>query len=311
MTAALPLFGHDAAEAAFLSAQASGRLHHAWLIEGPSGIGKARLASRIAAYLLGARGPAGALMDAAADDPVMRAFLSGSHPDVSIQRRELNDKGKLSQDISVEQIRKLTQFFSMKPALGGWRIGLVDAIDEVNRAGANALLKTLEEPPAQSLLLLVNHRSQPILPTIRSRCRLLHLSILSEDECAKALAAAGAPVEAAALARGRPGLGLRLSSPSAAQAASAARVLIKAMPRPADKIVTAALNAAADSPEAEIAFRDEILDWVSRRAETEPKAAKVWLALARVAGEGETLNMDGAQMASKLIAGLHDAAGDR
>lgn len=311
MRVALPLFGHAVAEAAFLDAQASGRLHHAWLIEGPSGIGKARLASRIAAYLLGARGPAGAPMDAAADDPVMRAFLSGSHPDVSIQRRELNDKGKLSQDISVDQIRKLTHFFSMKPALGGWRIGIIDAIDEVNRAGANALLKTLEEPPAQSLLLLVNHRSQPILPTIRSRCRLLQLSVLSEDDCAKALEAAGAPAEAAALARGRPGLGLRLASPSAARAASAARALIKAMPRPADKVVTAALSAASDSPEAEIAFRDEILGWVSRRAQTEPKAAKVWLTLARVAGEGETLNMDGAQMASKLIAGLHDAAEDR
>lgn len=305
MTAALPLFGHGAAEAAFLAAKASGRLHHAWLIEGPSGIGKARLAMRIAANLLGAP------MDAPADHPVMRAFLSGSHPDVSIQRRELNDKGKLTQDINVEQIRQLTQFFTMKPALGGWRIGIIDAIDEVNRAGANALLKTLEEPPAQSLLLLVNHRSQPILPTIRSRCRLLQLSMLSDEDCAKALHAAGAPAEASELARGRPGLGLSLSTPSATQAVSAARALIKAMPRPADKIVTAALSAASDSPEAEIAFRDEILSWVSRRAETEPRAAKAWLALARISGEGETLNMDGAQLVSKIIAGLHEAAGDK
>lgn len=311
MSSALPLFGHEAAEAAFLAAHGSGRLHHAWLIEGPSGIGKARLASRLAAYLLGARGPDGAPLDAGPDDPVMRAFLSGSHPDVSSQRRELNDKGKLSQDISVEQIRKLTHFFSMKPALGGWRIGVIDAIDEVNRAGANALLKTLEEPPAQSLLLLVNHRSQPILPTIRSRCRLLQLSVLSDGDCAKALEAAGAPPEAISLARGRPGLGLRLSSPSAISAAGAARALIKAMPRPSDKLVSAALGAASDSPEAELAFRDEVLSWVSQRAETEPRAARTWLSLARISGEGETLNMDGAQLASKLIAGLYDAAGDR
>lgn len=311
MSVALPLFGHQAAEGAFLAAHASGRLHHAWLIEGPSGIGKARLAMRMAAFLLGARGPGDAPLDAPADDPVMRAFLSGSHPDVSIQRRELNDKGKPSQDISVEQIRQLTHFFTMKPALGGWRIGIIDAIDEVNRAGANALLKTLEEPPEKSLLFLINHRSQPILPTIRSRCRLLQLSVLGDDLCAKALSAAGAPPEAAALAHGRPGLGLRLSSPSATNAASAAKALIKAMPKPGDKVITAALAAASNSPEAEIAFRDEILDWISRRAETDPVAAKAWLALARIAGEGETLNMDGAQLASKLIAGLHEAAGDR
>lgn len=308
MTPALPLFGHDIAEASFLSAYRSGRLHHAWLIEGPSGIGKARLAERIAAYLLGARGPAASPFDAPADDPVMRAILAGNHPDMSVQRRQLNDKGKLTQDITVEQIRQMTQFFSMKPAMGGWRIGIVDAIDEANRNSANALLKTLEEPPAQSILLLVNHRSKPILPTIRSRCRVLQLSVLTGQDCARALAAAGASDDAAKLARGRPGLGLRLASPSAINAASAARTLIKAMPRPADKIVTAALAAASDGPEAGLAFRDEILDWIARTAETEPRAAKVWLGLARLSGDAETLNMDAAQVTSKIIAAMHDAA---
>ncbi|PKP83527.1 MAG: DNA polymerase III subunit delta' [Alphaproteobacteria bacterium HGW-Alphaproteobacteria-18] len=308
MTPALPLFGHDGAEASFLSAYRSGRLHHAWLIEGPSGIGKARLAERIAAYLLGARGPASSPFDAPADDPVMRAILAGNHPDMSVQRRQLNDKGKLTQDITVEQIRQMTQFFSMKPAMRGWRVGIVDAIDEANRNSANALLKTLEEPPAQSILLLVNHRSKPILPTIRSRCRVLQLSVLTDKDCLRALEAAGAPNDAARLARGRPGLGLRLASPAAVNAASAARALIKAMPKPADKLVTAALTAASDGPEAGLAFRDEILDWVARTAETEPRAAKVWLGLARLSGDAETLNMDTAQVASKIIAAMHDAA---
>ena len=308
MSAALPLYGHEAAEASFLSAYRSGRLHHAWLIEGPSGIGKARLAERIGAYLLGARGPSAAPLDAPADDSVMRAVLAGSHPDMTVQRRELNDKGKLAQDITVEQIRQLTHHFEMKPALGGWRVGIVDAIDEANRNAANALLKTLEEPPPQSILLLVNHRSKPILPTIRSRCRVLQLSVLSEENCAHALELAGAPAAANALARGRPGLGLRLSSPSAMNAASAARALIKAMPKPPDKIVTAALTAASDGPEAELAFRDEVLDWVAKRAESEPRAAKAWLELARLSGDAETLNMDAAQVASKIIAALHEAA---
>ncbi|MBY9067616.1 DNA polymerase III subunit delta' [Hyphomonas sp. WL0036] len=308
MSVALPLYGHGAAEASFLSALRSGRLHHAWLIEGPSGIGKARLAERIAAYLLGARGPASSPFDASTDDPVMRILLAGSHPDMNVQRRELNDKGKLAQDINVEQIRQMTHFFSMKPAMGGWRVGIIDSIDEANRNSANALLKTLEEPPPQSLLLLVNHRSRPILPTIRSRCRVLHLSVLSDEDCENALNAAGAPEDARKLAKGRPGLGLRLSSPSAANAASAARALIKGMPKPSDKQITAALGAASDGPEAAIAFRDEILDWVAEKAEREPAAAKVWLAMARLSGDAETLNMDAAQVASKMIAALNDAA---
>lgn len=308
MSAVLPLLGHEAAEASFLSAYRSGRLHHAWLIEGPSGIGKARLAERIGAYLLGARGPSSAPFDAQADDAVMRAILAGSHPDMTLQRRELNDKGKLAQDITVDQIRDLTHHFEMKPALGGWRVGIVDAIDEANRNAANALLKTLEEPPPQSILLLINHRTKPILPTIRSRCRVLQLSVLSEENCARALEAAGAPAAANALARGRPGLGLRLSSPSAMNAASAARALIKAMPKPSDKIVAAALSAASDGPEAELAFRDEVLEWVALRAESEPRAAKAWLGLARLSGDAETLNMDAAQLASKIIAAMHEAA---
>lgn len=311
MSPALPLFGHEAAEAAFLSAYRSGRLHHAWLIEGPSGIGKARLAERIAAYLLGARGPASAPFDAPAEDAVMRAILASNHPDMNVQRRELNDKGKLAQDITVEQIRQVSHFFSMKPAMGGWRVGIVDAIDEANRSSANALLKTLEEPPAQSILLLVNHRSRPILPTIRSRCRVLQLSVLSDADCQRALEAAGAPRDAGSLARGRPGLGVRLSSASAMNAASAARALIKAMPRPSDKLITSALSAASDGPEAELAFRDEVLDWVAGRAEKEPRAAKAWLSLARLSGEAETLNMDAAQVASKIIAAMHEAAGGK
>lgn len=311
MSAALPLFGHAAAEAAFLSAQRSGRLHHAWLIEGPSGIGKARLAERIAAYLLGARGPEAAPFDATADDPVMRAILAGNHPDMNVQRRELNDKGKLAQDITVEQIRQVSQFFSMKPAMGGWRVGIVDAIDEANRNSANALLKTLEEPPAQSILLLINHRSRPILPTIRSRCRVIQLSVLTEADCDLALEAAGAPREASKLARGRPGLGIRLSAPGAMTAASAARELIKAMPRPSDKQISSALNAASNGAEAELAFRDEVLEWVAMRAEKDPRAAKVWLGLAKLSGDAETLNMDAAQVASKIIAAMQEAAATR
>lgn len=303
-----PLFGHGAAERRFLDAHAQTRLHHAWLIEGPEGIGKARFAQRLAAFLLGARGAAGNPLDADEADPVWRACSSGSHPDLRLIHRELNDKGKLSQDISVDQIRALTEFFTMKPALGGWRIGIVDAIDETNKSGANALLKTLEEPPPKCVLFLINHGREPILPTIRSRCRVLRLSVLGEEDCKKALDAAGAPAQAARVAKGRPGKGIRLSSAPALAAVDAARALLRSAPAFNEKLAVAALSAAAADEASMEAFRSELLDWLADRAETDPSAAKLWLRQARLAGDAEQLNMDAAQVASKLVAGLYELA---
>lgn len=303
-----PLFGHGAAERRFLDAHAQTRLHHAWLIEGPEGIGKARFAQRLAAFLLGARGAAGNPLDADEADPVWRACSSGSHPDLRLIHRELNDKGKLSQDISVDQIRALTEFFTMKPALGGWRIGIVDAIDETNKSGANALLKTLEEPPPKCVLFLINHGREPILPTIRSRCRVLRLSVLAEEDCKKALDAAGAPAQAARVAKGRPGKGIRLSSAPALAAVDAARALLRSAPAFNEKLAVAALSAAAADEASMEAFRSELLDWLADRAETDPSAAKLWLKQARLAGDAEQLNMDAAQVASKLVAGLYELA---
>jgi len=303
-----PLFGHGAAERRFLDAHAQTRLHHAWLIEGPEGIGKARFAQRLAAFLLGARGTAGNPLDADEADPVWRACSSGSHPDLRLIHRELNDKGKLSQDISVDQIRALTEFFTMKPALGGWRIGIVDAIDETNKSGANALLKTLEEPPPKCVLFLINHGREPILPTIRSRCRVLRLSVLAEEDCKKALDAAGAPAQAARVAKGRPGKGIRLSSAPALAAVDAARALLRSAPAFNEKLAVAALSAAAADEASMEAFRSELLDWLADRAETDPSAAKLWLKQARLAGDAEQLNMDAAQVASKLVAGLYELA---
>ena len=308
MATGWPLFGHGVAERRFLDAHARTRLHHAWLIEGPEGIGKARFAQRLAAFLLGARGPAENPLDADETDPVWRACSSGGHPDLRLIHRELNDKGKLTQDISVDQIRALTEFFTMKPALGGWRIGIIDAIDETNKSGANALLKTLEEPPPKCVLFLINHGREPILPTIRSRCRVLRLSALSEDDCKKALEAAGAPAQAARVAKGRPGKGIRLSSAPALAAVDAARALLRSAPNFSEKLAVAALSAAAADDASMEAFRSELFDWLAERAETDPAAAKLWLKQARLTGDAEQLNMDTAQDVSKLVAGLYELA---
>ena len=242
MSIAWPLYGHDTAEASFLASATTGKLHHGWLIEGPSGIGKATMANRLAAYMLGARGREAAPLDADSSDPVARTCLTGAHPDLRVVHRELNDKGKLRQDISVDQVRELIQFFSLKPAQGGWRVGIIDSLDELNRNGANALLKTLEEPPEHSILFLVNHGTTPILPTIRSRCRVLRVSALGDEDTKRALETATAPAEAASLSKGRPGLGVQLSTPAGLAASHAAKVLLRSLPRPNDGLVTDALS---------------------------------------------------------------------
>jgi len=214
------LEGHEIALAEWAAAMESGRMHHGWLLQGPRGIGKAHLALRMAAGALGV--PTGQTVH-----PVADLIAAGSHPDLRVVRIPVDDKGKSKSDIPVDSIRELSRFFNMSPAMGGWRIAIIDALGDLNRNGANALLKTLEEPPARCLLLLVSHDGGSVLPTIRSRCRVLRLSPLNEPQAAAVLTANGVTgadaKEALSLAPGRPGLALSLSSPEGLEAAKAAR----------------------------------------------------------------------------------------
>ena len=305
MTSAWPLIGHVKAEQDFVSAMARDKLHHGWLIEGPSGIGKSLLAMRLAAHLLGARGSTETPMDVSAHDPVAQKMLSAAHPDFRRVVRERNERDKLRQDITVDQIRDLTHFFSLKPALGGWRVGMIDALDELNANGANALLKTLEEPPRSSVLFLINHGSKPILPTIRSRCRVLRLQRLNDEDTRAVLEQQDGPTEAVALSRGRPGHGLQLATPAGLSAASTARALVKSLPQQNDSLMADALQTASADRTALDAFLNEILVLVGQQAEENPSAAKTWLELSHIAGEARELNMEPAQTASKLIAALY------
>ncbi|MZR12644.1 DNA polymerase III subunit delta' [Maritimibacter sp. DP07] len=196
------LVGQDAAERAFLTAFNSDRLHHAWLITGPRGVGKATLAWRIARFLLatppaGEDGlfgapPAPETLDIDPEHPVMRRSMQLAEPGLFLLRRGPNDKGdKLSADIRVNEVRKLRDFFGLSASGGGRRVVIVDAADEMNTQAANALLKMLEEPPRGAVLLLVSHQPSRLLPTIRSRCRELRLTPLAPPELAQALDAAG------------------------------------------------------------------------------------------------------------------------
>jgi DNA polymerase III subunit delta' len=198
------LVGHDAAEAAFLDAWSAGRLHHAWLITGPQGVGKATLAWRIARFLLATppagggglfgEAPAPSTLDIDPDHPVARRLRALSEPGLFLLRRGPNDKGdRLSGDIRVNEVRRLKAFFGLTAGDDGRRVVIVDAADEMNTAAANALLKLLEEPPAGAVLLLISHQPSRLLPTIRSRCRELRLSPLAAPDLARALDAAGAP----------------------------------------------------------------------------------------------------------------------
>ena len=164
-------------------------MHHAWLFTGPEGIGKATLAFRFARRLLAGQ----AAMETLALDPahpVFRRVVAGGHADMMTVERMVNEKTqRLKRDIAIEDIRKINGFLALTPAEGGWRVVIVDGAEDLNAASANGLLKILEEPPPRAVLILVCSAPGRLPPTIRSRCRHLRLSPLSDDVVAHLLAA--------------------------------------------------------------------------------------------------------------------------
>ncbi|TCS64368.1 DNA polymerase III subunit delta' [Varunaivibrio sulfuroxidans] len=211
------LIGHDAPEAALLEAYNTKRLHHAWLFCGPRGIGKATLAYRFARFLLVHGGEQGGKQKSAAaqggteglfaptppsppgaptahaskhnslsvpdDDPIGRRVKAGGHGDLlTIERRRDERSGKLKSEIVVDDVRAISHFMALTTSEGGWRVAIIDSADDMNTASANAVLKILEEPPNNSLLILISHNPGRLLPTIRSRCRKVGLSPLKEDQ---------------------------------------------------------------------------------------------------------------------------------
>jgi DNA polymerase-3 subunit delta' len=179
------ILGQDKALAQFASAWSTRRLHHAWLLAGPRGVGKASFAHAAARRVLAeAAGPRVDLPGIDTDDehPIVKLVEAGSHPDMRRLERLLNEKtGNLNRNITVAQVRQLGEFLSLSAALSPWRVVIVDTVDELETSGANALLKMLEEPPPNSLFFLVSHAPGRLLPTIRSRCRRLDFSTLSDD----------------------------------------------------------------------------------------------------------------------------------
>ncbi len=224
----LALFGQAEVEAEFLSAIQQGRMHHAWLLTGPRGVGKATIAWRMARFLLaGGAAPqeAGlfgeapsppASLDISPDHPVAHRIAALSEPGCLLIRRAWDrDRKRLKAQITVDEVRRLNEFFGLSATEGGHRVVIVDSADEMNPSAANALLKVLEEPPKRAVLILVSHQPARLLPTIRSRCRTLRLSELAPEDLQTAVEQAGItlenPVAVSQLAHGSVGEAIRLT----------------------------------------------------------------------------------------------------
>lgn len=209
-----PVYGHCATRSAILEAALGGRLHHAWILSGPQGIGKASLARELALILLAGEEEVGRVSD---NHPAAHLFAAGTHPDYAELARLEKEGGDLARNISVDQVRGLSRLLSIAPSVSQRRVILIDAADDMERGAANALLKSLEEPPRDVVFLLISHAPSRLLPTIRSRCRLLRLTPLGSTDMAAALRTADATMsdsavmELVTIGNGSPGRALALS----------------------------------------------------------------------------------------------------
>ena len=186
------IFDHSEAVQQFRKAWDARSLHHAWLLAGPRGVGKAHFARAAAKRVLAeAAGPAfdASGLETPEEHPIAKLIAAGSHPDMRWLERLEKEKGEgLARDITIKQVRELGEFMGMTAALSPWRVAVIDSMDEMNKEASNALLKMLEEPPPNTIFFLVSHAPGRLLPTIRSRCRRLQFRPLADDAMASVLA---------------------------------------------------------------------------------------------------------------------------
>jgi DNA polymerase-3 subunit delta' len=324
------LFGHEQAEGALLDAYKSGRMPHAWLIGGQPGIGKATLAYRLARFVLAHPDPAAADVQGATslavdpDNPVARRIAVQAQGDLLVLERALNEQtGKLYTVIRVDDVRRTVSFFGSTAGEGGWRVAIVDAVDDLQSEGANALLKVLEEPPPRTLLLLISHAPGRELPTIRSRCRRLLLRPLDTADVVRALAeATGRAADeddvtrAAAASDGSVARALQLLDEDALALRQRVLDLFKQLPSPDPRALHALGDALGGTdPQTLATFMDLVNDWLSSRlanvSEEKSRLARVALAWEKVnrnAREVETYNLERKPFVFSVFGELADAA---
>jgi DNA polymerase-3 subunit delta' len=324
------LMGHREAESALLSAYRSGRIPHAWLIGGAQGIGKTTLAYRMARFVLAHRNPMLPQVQRAetlAVDPsdhVARQIAAEAHGGLLVLERGLNDRGVLRTVITVDETRETISFFGSTAAVDGWRVCIVDTVDELNPNAANALLKILEEPPQQSLFLLVSHAPSRVLPTILSRCRKLLLRPLSVDDVVRAATAATdiaaddpALTEAAAASEGSVGRALTLLGGDALKLQQRTAALLATLPRVDPRELHALGDALGTSDRVALAaFIDGIDRWISEKLRVDdPNAnlprlarlAEVWEKIVRAARDTESYNLERKPLVFSVFSMLAEA----
>jgi len=324
------LFGHSDAEQALLESYRGGRVPHAWLIGGERGIGKATLAYRMARFVLAHPDPSipavqkAKSLEVAPDHPVARRISGQAHSDLLVLVRVINEKtGKLFTEIRVEDVRRTVSFFGSTAGEGGWRVAIIDPVEELNAAGENALLKILEEPPPRSLLFLVGHAPGRVLPTIRSRCRTLLLRPLTVEDVAQAAAAAsrrdvaGKDIgEAAKAAEGSVGRALMFLEGDALEFRQQVMDLLERLPA----LDPRALHALGDEiagtqTETLAAFMDIVNGWLGNRLSDGrqdtarlARIGEVWASINSAAQEAEAYNLDRKPLVFSMFGKLAEAA---
>jgi DNA polymerase-3 subunit delta' len=324
------LFGHGEAERALLEAYRGGRIPHGWLIGGPPGIGKATLAYRMARFVLAHPDPAAPAVAAASSlavpsgHPVVRQVAAQGHGDLLTLERTEGDNGKLRTVITVDQVRRTVSFFGSTASAGGWRICIVDTADELQQPNAvNALLKVLEEPPPQALLLVVSHAPARLLPTIRSRCRRVALRALAEEDVIRGAAQAlGREAHdetlrvAAQLAEGSIGRAVSLLSGPVLALRKRVAALLDRLPG----LDLQALHAIGDAiggsePQKLENFVDAVNAWLAARLE-EPgrntyerfRLAAAWNRINAAARDADTYNLERKPLVFRVFGWLAEAA---
>jgi DNA polymerase-3 subunit delta' len=315
------LDGIEAQAEAFEAALARGRLHHAWLLTGPEGSGKASFAYRVARRLLGAAPTAGyGPLGSSPDDPVSRMVAARSHPDLLVLER-LGEDGKQRRNIPVEEARRLPDFFAKSPSAAPYRVAIIDAADDLNVNAANAVLKTLEEPPPRGVLLLVGHAPGRLLPTIRSRCRTLAFAPWSATRLAEFLVEregldADDADRLAAMAQGAPGRALSLHASGALEIDAAAGEVIAQLAAPDEARLVAIADSfrGGEGGERFALFMERLAERARSMALSGlalPQAAawaEAWERLLHLVGEVEAVNLDRADALWTALAELRRAA---
>jgi DNA polymerase-3 subunit delta' len=296
------LIGHDAAWRHFTSALESGKLHHGWILAGPRGLGKASFALRAAA----------ALVDT--EDRYSNLIARGTHPDILTIKRLPKDAAKdddepdanaeLKRSITIEQIRSLQASLTTRPGLADKRVIIIDSADDLERGGANALLKSLEEPPADTYFLLISHASDRLLPTIRSRCQMLRFEPLNHDQMTAALSDAASEIDPADLdaliraGKGSPGQAIDFMGLDLGKLDNAMHAIIQTGDPGNDLRVALAeqlsLKAAQQRYEAFLRLAPSLIAERARRMDAANvlAATEVWTAASALANRAIALSLD-------------------